>query len=341
MAHRATVARGFVTGMLSALPVRGVEASAMLRRAGIEPAALRPADARVPLDNYAALYNAVVRALDDEGFALFARPLPPGTFEFLCRAIVGGGTLEDSLERACRFLRFVLPDLRVDVRRHGTHAELEITEAHPLRRSRSDPRRIFAFEWLLRLIHGLACWLVGRGLALDRVRFPYPRPIHAADYALVYTERASFGGDTLVATFDAALLELPARRDAADVTAFLDGAPGKITMLYRRDREIVRRVREMLSRDLGSSPSLDAVAAALNVSPRTLHRRLHDEGSSFRAVKDEVRREIALARLKRDDASIAAIASDLGYSEPSAFFRAFQGWTGEAPSVYRRRTARR
>lgn len=338
--HRATVAGGFVTGMLSGLGPRGERRDTVLREAGLDPLEASARNARVPLENYAALYNIVVRELSDEGFALFSRPVPPGTFEFLCRAVVGSATLAEALDRASRFLAMVLPDLRVTVRRRGIHAELEVAERRRRRRNAADPRRIFAFEWLLRLLHGLACWLAGRGLALERVRFPYPRPAHAADYALVYTEHSSFGGGTLVATLEAALLDLPVRRDAADLAAFLEGAPGKITMLYRRDRELARRVREILSRDLSTAPSLEEVARELNLSPRTLHRRLHDEGSSYRAVKDALRRALAIARLQKTTDSVARIASDLGYSEPSAFFRAFHAWTGEAPTSYRKRATR-
>ena len=58
-------------------------------------------------------------------------------------------------------------------------AELVISETRPLAEQLDDPGRIFAFEWLLRLLHGLACWLAGRGLALDSVIFPYPQPAHA------------------------------------------------------------------------------------------------------------------------------------------------------------------
>jgi AraC-like DNA-binding protein len=214
-----------------------------------------------------------------------------------------------------------------------------IAESRRLRPRRDDPARVFAFEWLLRLLHGLACWLVARGLSLERVRFPYSRPPHAADYALVYTERSEFGSDRLEATFAAALLELPVRRDPADVAAFLEGAPGKISLLYRRDREVVRGVREVLAGALPESSTFEAVALSLQLSPRTLHRRLHEEGTSFRAIKEGLRRELALARLARSGRSIADIASDLGYSEPSAFFRAFRQWTGEAPSAYRRRVS--
>ncbi|HSN22350.1 MAG TPA: AraC family transcriptional regulator, partial [Usitatibacter sp.] len=262
--------------MLSALRARGVPAAPLLRASAIAPSVLREPRARVPLPAYVALYNAVVRSLDDEGFGLFAAPLRPGTFEFLCRATVGSATLGEALERAARFLAIVLPDLRVAVTRSRGLARLEIAERRRLRRRAGDPRRVFAFEWLLRLLHGLACWLAGRGIALHSVRFPYPRPAHAADYALVYTEHSAFmdgaGATTapaLRATFDAALLDQPVVRGPADVEAFLEGAPGRISVLYRRDREVARRVRELLAARLAARPSLEDVARALALSPRT------------------------------------------------------------------------
>jgi AraC-like DNA-binding protein len=329
--HRATVAAGFVTGMLSGLRRRGMDPQPLLTAAGVR------AGERVPIAAYARLYNIVVDFLDDEGFGLFSTPLRRGTFEFLCRGLLGSESLGEALDRAARYLRIVLPDLRVTLTREGAAARLEIAEARRLRPRVADPARVFAFEWLLRLLHGVACWMAGRSIALGEVRFPYPRPAHATDYARIYTEHSRFGATTLVATFDASLLELPMRRDAVDLASFLEGAPGKISMLYRRDREMVRSVREYLAPRLSESPGFDQTARALHVSPRSLHRRLAEEGSSFRAIKDALRRELALSRLERTRRSIAEIAADLGYSEPSAFFRAFTAWTGEAPSARRKR----
>ena len=340
-ADRASVAAGFVTGLLSGVAERGGDRVALLARVGVDPAVLADPAARVPIAAYVALYDAVIDELGDEAFALFAAPLRPGSFEFMCRSAVGAPVLGEALDRAARFLGLVLPELRVSTRRSGGRAELVIAELRAIRERADDPCRVFAFEWLLRLVHALACWLAGRGLALDAVRFPYPRPAHAADYGLIYTEHSSFGGADLVAGFDRALLDLPVRRDEAELAAFLEGAPGKITMLYRRDRELARSLRTLMADALPRVLGLDEAARALNLSPRTLHRRLGDEGVNFRAIKDALRRDLALARLARPGESVARIAADLGYSEPSAFFRAFQGWTGEAPSAWRRRATGR
>jgi AraC-like DNA-binding protein len=338
--HRATVAAGFVTGMVSGLRGRGEDARSVLRAAGVAPEVLADPAQRVPIAAYAALYNELVRRMQDEGFGLFAARLPPGTFEFLCRGALASGDMAEALDRIARFLAIVLPQLEVSVAREGTRARLRIAERSRLQRRRDDPRRVFAFEWLLRLVHGLACWLAARGIAFDEIVFPYGRPAHAADYALVYTESARFGGEALVASFDAAVLQWPVRRGEDELALFLDGAPGKISILYRRDREIARAVRERLADSLQALPSLDEVARSLGMSARTLHRRLSEEGSSYRAVLEGVRRKLAVARLERSGDSVARIASDLGYAEPSAFFRAFQAWTGTSPSGYRRARGR-
>ncbi len=341
---RATVATGFVRGMLAGLEGRGVAARPLLERAGIAAGALDDPSARVPVERYAALYKLLNEELDDEGFGLFSAPMRVGSFEFLCRGAITAPTLAVAIERAARYLRLVLPDLAVSLDRDRGEARL------CLREQRAIPvGRVFAFEWLLRLLHGLCSWLVGRGIVLDAVGFPYARPAHADDYALIYTANSTFStfptfsdgspfeAPALVATFAADLLDLPIRRDEAALQSFLAGAPGKLTTLYRRDREMVLRVRLCLRDALPGPMPLAEVARALHISPRTLHRRLADEGSSYRAIKDALRRDIAIARLAKTGQALAGIAADLGFADASAFYRAFVGWTGMAPAHYRRR----
>ena len=343
-ANSATVAMGFVTGMLAGLARAGRDPAPLLAAAGIAPASLANPMApeyRVPIAAYAELYNRVAQALDDEAFGLFSAPLRGGSFEFLARALVGAHSLDEALARMARFLRVLLPDLAVSVAREGGYGWLRIAETRPLAATPDDPGRVFAYEWLLRLIHGLACWLAGRGLALDAVDFPYPRPPHAADYALIYTADSRFDAPALLARFQANLLDLPVRRDEPALEAFLAGAPGRIATLYRRDRNTVRAVRDLLRDALPALPGLGEVAVRLHLSPRSLHRRLAEEGVNFRQVKDALRRDLALARLAKTSIPVAVIAAELGYADPSAFYRACVEWTGTAPSEYRARLAER
>jgi AraC-like DNA-binding protein len=85
------------------------------------------------------------------------------------------------------------------------------------------------------------------------------------------------------------------------------------------------------------SPSLIRVAGKLAMSPRTVERRLSAHGAVFRALVDDTRRRLALDYLKRRRHTLTEIAFLLGYSEVSAFNRAFKRWTGSTPSRYGRR----
>lgn len=330
-----TVAIGFVTGITAGLSRCGADAGALLDRAGLASQQLGKPDARIPVARYAALYRLINERLDDEGFGLFSRPLRRGSFEFLCRSALSAPTLDAALERISRFLRIVLDELDVEVQRAGDTALLIISQERPL--PVGEPGRVFAFEWLLRMIHGLAAWLVGRPLALDEVAFPYPPPPHAADYELVFAPRCSFDAPRLVARFPAAALALPVRRDEAALREFLVDAPASITTLYGRERALAQRVREQLRAALPAQRPLPAIARSLFLSPRTLHRRLEDEGTSLRAIREALRRDLAVEWLTKTQRPLGRIAADLGFAEASAFYRAFMAWTGEGPRDYRRR----
>lgn len=330
-----TVAIGFVTGILSGIGRTGLAPGELLEHAEIATTLLHDRHARIPVAKYAALYRLISERLDDEGFALFSRPLRRGSFEFLCRAVLSAPTLEQALERVARFLRVALDDLEVELEVSGHAAIIVISEEQALRVGATG--RVFAYEWLLRLIHGLAAWLVAHPLALDEVCFPYPPPLHAADYELVFAPRYTFDAPRLEARFPAEWLALPVRRDEAALAQFLVDAPASITTLYRRDRALSLRVREHLRAALPEHLALPELSRRLFLSPRTLHRRLEDEGTSFRAIKDGLRRDLATDWLTKTARPLSRIGADLGFADAAAFYRAFASWTGSGPREYRRR----
>ncbi len=330
-----TVAIGFVSGILSGVSRAGLVPETLLEHAEIATNLLNDRSARIPVARYAALYRLINELLDDEGFALFSRPLHRGSFEFLCRATISATTLDEALERIARFLHVVLDDLAVEVEKSGRAAVIVISEeqAPPV----GPAGRVFAYEWLLRMIHGLAAWLVAHPLPLDEVCFPYPPPLHAADYELVFAPRYTFDAPRLEARFPAEWLALPVRRDEAALAQFLVDAPASITTLYRRDRALSLRVREHLRAALPNHLALPELSRRLFLSPRTLHRRLEDEGTSFRAIKDGLRRDLAIDWLSKTARPLSRIGADLGFADAAAFYRAFTGWTGSGPREYRKR----
>ncbi len=330
-----TVAAGFVNGMLAGIGRTGLRIDELLDHAEIATAMLHQPLARIPVTRYAALYRRINEQLDDEAFALFARPLRQGSFELLCRGALSATTLAEALERIARYLRVLLDEFEVELDRSGRAAVLTISQEHDL--PEGPAGRVFAFEWLLRLIHGLAAWLVAHPLPLDEVAFPYPPPLHAADYELVFAPRYTFDAPRLEARFAAEFLDLPIRRDEAALRVFLIDAPASITTLYRRDRSLALRVREQLRAALPAMPGLTELATRLHLSPRTLHRRLEAEGASLRSLREALRRELAIEWMGKSTRPLSRIATDLGFADGASFYRAFMAWTGYGPREYRQR----
>lgn len=81
--------------------------------------------------------------------------------------------------------------------------------------------------------------------------------------------------------------------------------------------------------------SIEAVAGNFNMSVRTLQRKLKEEGISYLVIVEEVRKTLAIHYIENSSSSVKEIAAIIGYSEPSAFVRAFKKWTGITPSAYR------
>ena len=109
-------------------------------------------------------------------------------------------------------------------------------------------------------------------------------------------------------------------------------------ILERRQRHhgLSARVRSELLSAPGDMPGLDAVAASLNMHPRTVRRRLAEEGTSFRAITNDVRATLATELLSQVGLTVEQVARRLGYAETAAFNHAFSRWFGIAPNEYRR-----
>jgi len=105
---------------------------------------------------------------------------------------------------------------------------------------------------------------------------------------------------------------------------------------FSSDPAFTALVRQRLAASMeGGVLGMAEVARSLGTSPRSLHRRLADEGTSFNDLLDEVRRQFAEQYLARPRPKIAEVAYLVGFNDPSAFFKAFRRWTGVTPSEYR------
>jgi AraC-like DNA-binding protein len=100
-------------------------------------------------------------------------------------------------------------------------------------------------------------------------------------------------------------------------------------------KDLTSEIRRRLASDLARVPSLEKMAQELGLGERTLRRRLEEERTSFQEILDDLRVEVARRHLQQQRISISEVAYLLGYSEPSAFHRAFKRWTGQTPAEFR------
>jgi AraC-like DNA-binding protein len=137
--------------------------------------------------------------------------------------------------------------------------------------------------------------------------------------------------------FDARYLRLPLVRDEAALRQMLQRALPLTVLQYRRDRLLVQQVRQVLATQVGIAHEADGIAAHLNLSARTLHRQLKEEGASLQQLKDEVRSARARELLHRGAKPVKQVAAAVGFRNEKSFIRAFRGWTGTSPAQFRRR----
>ncbi len=325
---RRMISPSFVEEALDCLRRRGRPVEPVLAAIGLPPAI----DAPVSAESYGRLWLAIAAEVDDEFFGMGGRPMRRGSFTLLCHCVLHAGTLEQALRRALRFLDVVLEDPagRLDIA--DGLAQVTLSD-------RGGPRSAFAYRTYWILLHGIACWLVGRRIPIRSVDFRCSEPRQAADYRLFFGAPVRFSQPASRLSFDASVLKLPIARSEQALKQFLRGAPANILVRYRYDAGLAAGVRKRLRQVPPVAwTGFDALAAQMRMAPSTLRHRLQAEGQSYAGIKDEIRREMAIEMLQTSALGIGEIAVQLGFSEPSAFHRAFRKWTSKSPAAYRRET---
>jgi AraC-like DNA-binding protein len=318
---------------LALAPVPGA-LDAFFRATDLTPQMIADPEARVSPAQFCVAWGEAVRLSGDAALALrIAEATPQGAFgivEYVCRS---APTLGDSLTQWVRYLGIL--DDAVEV------ALVDLGETSAL-------RVIVESEAPAPASHELCFALVvkqAREVSTVRVEPIEIRFTHREPRGQRARYRAFFDADV---RFDAQHTELVLPRHALDAP-LRTSDPNLLALLVptaeaKRERpsteppltgQVRRALRAALSHD---DAQLEAVARRLGTTGRSLQRRLADEGASFQSLRDETRRALA-DRYLSEGLSVAEISFLLGFSEPSAFFRAFKRWTGLTP-IERRAQAR-
>ena len=186
---------------------------------------------------------------------------------------------------------------------------------------------------------GLACntfrGLLGQGWAPVGVHFAQGAPADPSDFHRILRAPVHFGEEADFVALPAGVLQRPIERSNPELRRLLDRylLEMKAGVSESPDARVRKVVRSLMSRQ---DCSIDEVAAVLSVAPRTLQRQLQNHGTSFSRLLEEIRDETARRHLSESQLSLTQLAAILGYSELSAFSRAFHRWHGQSPRQWQR-----
>lgn len=326
-----TVSAGFIQDWLDALASRCTPETmaSLLERSGLQSGPMAPTQ-RITLEEIARLYQLAAPETGDEMMGLWSRPIRPRALQHLVTVQREASSLTSALYRFTTYWNLLLDDFRLDLRHQDDEVELALVPYA----AETRPQR-FGHMLILKLAHGLLSWLAGAETTVKAVRFAFPRPDFAADYAVVFPCPVEFDAAETAILFDPRQFDRPITRTPSEASVFLERAPLDWIFTGSRAHTNSLRVRAFLYGATWQTCQLLDAAHALKMTPRTLNRRLKQEGTSFQDIKDALRRDIAIRALQQGTDSIEQIAFDTGFSAPANFHRAFRKWTNRTPGSYR------
>ena len=310
---------------------RGVSPASWLQGAGLSEADLADPALSLPFATFEQLVMDALQTSREPALGLFVgERLVPASHGVVGDAVLSSGSLCEAIGLFERFVPLRLPLVSVSLETTATEARLRIGETCPL----GAIGRPVLEAVLLSIKNALEAISLGR---IGAVGFAFPAPDYAALAREVLRCPVRYGQAWTGFALPLSALDQPLR--SADPVAFREAAAvcqHELDKLTAQSTLAARVQRLMLEQPAGF-PSLVLTARLLRITPRTLHRRLEGEGTSYKQLLEGVRRTLALAHLRQGRLTIEEIAYALGYSDLSNFRRAFKRWEAKPPSAFRRR----
>lgn len=304
----------------------------LLQKNKISPDLLGSATARVPAENYANLVRDVMQEMDDEVLGYAKQPHKLGCWSTMTELAAKADNLGEALKLLTRFYRLI--PWGIDTRISSDNGLACISMAPSTSGESYAP---YLYESFLFYIHRTANWLVSRQIPLSAVDFNFEQAPHCREYWYLFLcENIRYQQPVSQIQFSASLLALPIQQSAKAIEQFLEHVNlAMISQAYAR-KSWQYRVSATLESRLADNPSFDDIARELVLHPHTLRRYLREEGFSYQQIKNRVRCDNAIYQLSSAGKSVEQTAALIGFSEASAFIRAFKTWTGNTPISYKK-----
>jgi AraC-like DNA-binding protein len=330
--HEAPAPSALAPGLLRYLRARGHSPSPLAGRVGLSDADEEKDEVFLTPSALSELVEAVASELGEPFLGLrLASELPARRYAFAEMAIQSCPTGLEALESISRYVPLLHPDLQSTIAQGSNETLFVVTTP---RKPRGVNRHVHEYALafaLFQLRRGGCDARVGR-LFFSHARPPRLEPL----FEFFRTQEVTFGEDRQGFILDTRTLLSPMSGRDAKMRATVEALAEESLTAQPRGRSFSSLAEEKLERLLSDGPTLVALADSLRMSPRTVQRRLEQEGTSFAEMLDRVREKLARAWLGADTRSLVEIGAALGFADLASFSRAFKRWTGKPPGMWRR-----
>ena len=310
----------------------GFDQDELLTSSGLNQADLQDPEFMVPFASVAALFLLVFQKAADPGLGLVIGSLvQPRSYQVLGYAVMSSASLGEAVDRLIRYEKLV--------GKLG-HTEIQLHESVCRLRWHCP----FQGAWTRFLKEAaIAGWVTyGRSLlpqetALQRVCFDHPAVIPESRYQDLFHCPVELSATWCGVEFEIALLDQPLNYSDPGLKGLMDSRAQELLRDFEQKANLANEVRAVVANLLpGGEPTLEVVAARMDLTPRALQNRLRQSDETFKEIVDRVRKDVVVGYLRDESLSLLDLAFLLGFAEQSSFSRAFKRWYGMSPQQYRR-----
>ncbi len=334
-----SVSAAYLQGLLDHLQRLGLKPAALLEQIGVNPSLLARREQRVAVSSYLQLLDVGLRASGDALLGLhLGAAVRPGYYGVLGFLLMSCATLGDALHRQARYAVLV-----------GSLGRVELADEPPSASNQAQVALAWHSRWVLNpeqqrhlVDETLAGWvtfgrsITGAQFSPTLARFQHGPPAELAEYQDIFRCPLLFNQADNALVFPRHWLDQPLLHADGQMHAVLDTYAERLLQQLQQSDSLPDQVRRLLWQQLPvQGADLDCLAAQLQLSPRTLQRRLREAGLSFSQLLDETRRQLVLHHLHDSRMQLLDIALCVGFSETGSLLRAFRRWTGQNLADFR------